>query len=79
MYVGHFEITAQCGEPSHRFGYTTVLTIKTAAAKGLVVGCFSIHREDGTLVDGLDDKEVRILGKSHHLHSQLSGHACSKD
>lgn len=35
----------------------------TAAAKGLVYGCFTIYREDGTQVDGLNDKEGMLVPK----------------
>lgn len=37
---------------------STLLTIKTAAAKGLVAGSFTIMREDGMLVNGNHDQEV---------------------
>lgn len=36
----------------------SMLKLQTAAAKGLVAGCFLITREDGTQVDGMDDEEV---------------------
>lgn len=35
----------------------------TAAAKGLVTGCFTIHRGNGTLVDGQSDKEGILVPK----------------
>lgn len=35
----------------------------TAAAKGLVAGCFAIHRKDGTQVDGLSDKNGMLVPK----------------
>ncbi|KAF1928237.1 meiosis-specific topoisomerase Spo11 [Didymella exigua CBS 183.55] len=35
----------------------------TAAAKGLVAGYFTLHREDGTQVDGLSEKEGMLIPK----------------
>ncbi|KAJ4373462.1 endodeoxyribonuclease [Didymella sp. IMI 355093] len=35
----------------------------TAAAKGLVAGCFTIYHDDGTQVNGLSDKEGMLVPK----------------
>lgn len=37
-----------------------LLTLQTAAAKGLVAGSFTISRGDGTRVDGSSDGEVLL-------------------
>lgn len=39
-------------------GCLYLLTSESAAAKGLVAGRFTISREDGTLVDGMNETEV---------------------
>lgn len=58
MHAGHLKVSAQRRKVSYLSQALTVLTIKTAAAKGLVAGRFIIRREDGTQTDGMDDKEV---------------------
>ena len=45
----------------HLFEYpaTVLIRLKSAAAKGLVAGNFTIRRRDGSQISGLKDREVR--------------------
>jgi len=45
----------------HLFEYlaTVLIGLKSAAAKGLIAGNFTIQRRDGSQINGLKDREVR--------------------
>jgi hypothetical protein len=45
---------------------TLLLTKETAAAKGLVAGNFTLRRIDGSLVNGLAEKEVVTIAYAAH-------------
>lgn len=78
MHSWHLKIPTQC---CMLYASCTLsfllLTLQTAAAKGLIAGSITVHREDGTHVDGMNDKEVHLMRQSSEYELIAVGHACS--
>jgi hypothetical protein len=62
MYLRSVQITTECGMLSGDYlNACYSLTSKAATAKGLIAGNFILRRQDGSVVYGLSEEEVRTL------------------
>jgi meiotic recombination protein SPO11 len=56
--------------------FSSVDLSKTAAAKGLVAGCFTVQRKDGTRIEGQNEPQVSTPQNMCH-HKLTRYRACS--